>query len=464
MMNFRRRDKKQETPPTRDHGEKLRPRRRDLAGLTVKAVLLLFVYWVVIIHHFERVRVRSAINACQWGNWEHWEGEKKSVTPHRIALIADPQLVDDHTYPKLPRIADYILRRLSDNYLYINHKYMQAYLDPDTTIFMGDLFDGGREWEDDVWMEELNRFNTIFPHKANRRSFRSLPGNHDIGFQNISYHNVKRFSAFFGEPNDFFELGNHTFIQLDTISYSHEDPVINQESRNFFQSLNSRISPEMPRILLTHVPLYRDPNVEKCGPGRESKRPFPLQRGVQYQTVIDYAYTEPFLTQLKPTIVFSGDDHDYCDVTHVDYKDNKKKLAREISCKTASMTNGIKYPAIHLLSLNNPYDPTPKSTLDGDKTYETYMCYLPSPYLGVKLYALSWLLSLGLILACTVYPEWVEQVIDRLRAQMLPHFRLSAVVLPDHVPDLNKRIGEFMIYSSSLFGCILFVWSIYNRM
>lgn len=472
-MNFRRRDKKPDGPPppldsppsTSD--TKLRPKRKSVSSGSVwKLLVALLTVWLLLIHYFERIRVKHAINACQWDKWENWTGDKASVKPHRIVLLADPQLVDDHTYPKLPRLIERILRRMSDNYLYINHKYMQAYLDPDSTIFVGDLFDGGRDWDDETWDAEFERFNAIFPRKPNRRTFRSLPGNHDIGFQNISHHNLLRFSAFFGEPNEAFELGNHTFVQLDTISLSHEDPEIYYESRKFLDSVSTLINPMMPRILLTHVPLYRDPLVEVCAANRESKKPFPLQRGVQYQTVIEYHISKEVLDIVNPTIVFSGDDHDVCDTVHVDYLDNSKQLAREISCKTPSMTNGIRYPAYHLLSLNNPYDPKPKSKLldhNEEKTYETMMCYLPNPYRGVKVYAFCLLVLFAILTACIVYPEQVDDLIGHTQPQILPQ-SFQTFVNHDQDHDIKLRYIKCGIHCGILLFGILTLLSLYNRM
>lgn len=417
----------------------------------------LLLLWLVVIHYFERVRVKSAMDACQWENWENWPAERSHIIPHRIVLIADPQLVDDHTYPTIPRLLNYVLRKMSDNYLYINHKYMQAYLDPDSTIFVGDLFDGGREWDDEAWIEEYKRFNRIFPQKSNRRSYRSLPGNHDIGFQNITSHVQLRFTAFFGEPNDYFELGNHTFIQLDTILLSHEDPEINQAAKSFLETIELKIKPEAPRIVLTHVPLYRDPKVELCGPERESKRPFPLQRGHQYQTVIDFKFAEPILKNLRPKLVLSGDDHDYCDTVHLDYLDNSRSLAREISCKTASMTNGIKYPAYQLLSLNNPDDPR-LSSLDL-KTYETKMCYLPNPYQGVKVYSFLLLVSFTLFYLCITYPETVQSNVKG-QPQNLPQSSLASIKHANHSVR-RKTVATSCIL---LLVYVLALLQLYNRM
>ncbi|OBA21636.1 Metallo-dependent phosphatase, partial [Metschnikowia bicuspidata var. bicuspidata NRRL YB-4993] len=347
-----------------------------------RVMLILATYWMLVVHVFERVRVRTAMDTCQWEKWENWTGDQALVAPHRVAFLADPQLVDDHTYPKMPRVLNYLVRKMSDNYHYLNYKYLQEILDPHTTVFIGDLFDGGRDWQDGPWLEEFHRFCRIFPEKRGRKSYRGLPGNHDIGFQNVSPDVAQRFASYFGEPNDVYILGNHTFIQLDTISLSHEDPRVHTAPRQFLEHAKTLLDPSFPRVVLTHVPLYRDPHVETCAPGRESKNPFPLMRGVEYQTAIEYPFSEDILRNLKPVLVFSGDDHDYCDMTHLDYADNTKRLAREISCKTNSMTNGIKRPAVQLLSLNNPQDGIGNT----EKTYETTMCYLPSPYLGVKVY------------------------------------------------------------------------------
>lgn len=436
-MNYRGREKIPEDLVPEELAAKTKPRRLNVTTL----VLTLLAIWLALVHYMERVRMKGALGACQWELWENFPAETAHVEPHRVAIIADPQLVDDHTYPKLPRWANYLLRRLSDNYLYTNYQYLQEHLYPNTTIFIGDLFDGGRDWEDEGWIDEYKRFCTIFPEFPGRKSYRGLPGNHDIGFQNISVANAKRFAEYFGKPNNVYVLGNHTFIQMDTISLLHEDPEVNQAVRAFYTEIQRTMDAELPRILLTHVPLYRDPKVEVCGPGRESKRPFPLQRGDQYQTVIDYVFTDSILKTFRPVLVLSGDDHDYCDTTHVDYSDNTKKLAREISCKTISMTNGIKNPAVQLLSLKR----TEGSPL---KTYETEMCYLAAPYLGVKTYGVFLLVSLATLWIPIFRPEF-----------MISRLGLSFGV---YSPELRMRV--FSLYSGILLVAILFLLNAYNKM
>jgi len=83
-----------------------------------KMIVVSFITWFMLIHYFERTNTRSVINSCHWGSWETWE---KDAQPHRVALVADPQIVDDHSYARRPRLLDYLLKKVTDNYLYRNH-------------------------------------------------------------------------------------------------------------------------------------------------------------------------------------------------------------------------------------------------------------------------------------------------------------------------------------------------------
>ena len=240
---------------------------------------------------------------------------------------------------------------------------MQKSLGPDSVLFLGDLFDGGREWatgstsspeerykkyQDSFWKEEYKRFSNVFSsqfHEGDalsenplgRRMIASLPGNHDLGFgSGIQVPVRERFQAFFGKGNRVDVLGNHTFVQVDTVSLSamdQPDPETGStgagsgngaqpneqiwkeaeefldgmqlhrakaESRELhtlrnknkrdgndgykFQhaamavdqpSIENRPNPQpvgLPTILLTHVPLYRKP-ATPCGPHREHYPP-----------------------------------------------------------------------------------------------------------------------------------------------------------------------------------------------
>ncbi|KAI4168449.1 MAG: hypothetical protein LQ343_006400 [Gyalolechia ehrenbergii] len=177
-----------------------------------------------------------------------------------MVLIADPQLVDPHTYPGRPWPLSAITRYHTDYYMRKSFTLVQNHLDPTTVFFLGDLFDGGREWMpsgtassdprwrqygEDFWFTEYIRFGNIFFNEWLRRGFEGqhadihrkvlagLPGNHDLGLGNgIRIPVRKRFNAFLGEGNHIDVVGNHTFVSLDTVSLSakgQSDPATGRQ-------------------------------------------------------------------------------------------------------------------------------------------------------------------------------------------------------------------------------------------
>ncbi|KAK6455323.1 Metallo-dependent phosphatase-like protein [Scheffersomyces xylosifermentans] len=381
-----------------------------------RIILVFFLIWVITIHYFERIYARNVVASCNWSNWEDWP---ENASPHRIALVADPQIVDAYSYPGRPAIIDFLVQKVTDNYLRRNHKFMHSELDPDTTIFLGDLFDGGREWDDNnVWFKEYKRYNTVFPKKVNRRTISSIPGNHDIGYELVKPEIKDRFAEFFGELNEYIELGNHSFVLLDVISLSHPDKAIHTEARNFLSTINDKLNSQFPRILLQHVPMYRFPDTQTCGPLREKGGKFPIQKGKQYQTVLEHAITHEILGIIGPEIIFAGDDHDYCEIQQPYKFQGKDKVAKEIAVKSAAMSSGIKYPAIQLLSLHNPYNllddlkgTTPK------ETFKTEMCYMPNPLHPFRAYGVVLLASIASLVLKYIYPAQYNSILAYILAK-----------------------------------------------
>lgn len=237
----------------------------------------------------------------------------------------------------------------TDKYLKRSYRLLQRNLNPDTVFFLGDLFDGGREWKTDArgfevsekrwkgygesfWLNEYNRFGNIFfspdqvsgglPVTKAKKTIASLPGNHDLGFGKGIQRPVRdRFRAYFGESDRVDVVGNHTFVSLDTVSLSamgqpdagqslwngtmqfldqaqelkskavklalnmHEDAtglvkhaheVSRLEDVDAKQAkkkkIKQEVKAELPTVVLTHVPLYREPGTP-CGPLREKYPP-----------------------------------------------------------------------------------------------------------------------------------------------------------------------------------------------
>lgn len=205
----------------------------------------LTVLWFLLLYWGERSIFRNSVDSCEWSNWENWASD---ASPHRLIFIADPQLVDPHTYPGRPWPLSTLTVRHTDIYLRRSYSRIQKVLYPDTIFFLGDLFDGGREWStrsttspeaqwrkygDSFWLREYDRFGRIFfnhwgdggmtprPGQPGRKIISSLPGNHDLGFGTGIQASVrKRFNAYFGDGNRIDVIGNHTFVSVDTVSLS----------------------------------------------------------------------------------------------------------------------------------------------------------------------------------------------------------------------------------------------------
>ncbi|KGO66505.1 hypothetical protein PITC_012230 [Penicillium italicum] len=484
-------------------------RNRESEGIkttTVKIVKRIFtipnaiiLLWVFSIRWGERTVFQDSINQCLWDSWEEWP---QGATPHHIAFIADPQLVDPHTYPGRPWPVSSLTVKYTDQYMRRSFSLIQDHLGPDSVLFLGDLFDGGREWatatssspeprwkkyKDSFWKKEYGRFIKIFldPWEKSvkppidsrgRRMIASLPGNHDLGFGNGIQEPVRnRFESFFGNPNRVDVIGNHTFVSVDTPSLSAMDqpdpltgssPTASDENRPtrpiwkdaddfldkmaihkakaetdelrmlqnqteghhmFDHRIVDAVEPVIhqkpqpvgvgfPTIILTHVPLYRKP-ATPCGPLRERYPPSSLDEelaedepnsltiagGYQYQNVLTQTISTELVSKAGPNVVqvYSGDDHDYCEVFHREFNGSPN----EITVKSVSWAMGVRRPGFVLTSLWNPIDPkTGKAIRDGSPpTIQNHLCILPDQ-LGIFLYYLTILgLSVSILLLRSIY-------------------------------------------------------------
>ncbi|KAG6368702.1 hypothetical protein INS49_002915 [Diaporthe citri] len=185
------------------------------------------------------------------------------ATPHHLIFVADPQLIDPHSYPGRPWPISSLTVTVTDNYMRRSYRQLQEQLHPDTVFFLGDLFDGGREWRtfhgdsqdpswnhrpkgevgyakkwkkkygEDFWLKEYARFIGLFVNpwdlggkeagrgQRGRRLIASLPGNHDLGFgSEVKVPVRNRFEAYFGDVNRVDVIANHTFVSIDAVSLS----------------------------------------------------------------------------------------------------------------------------------------------------------------------------------------------------------------------------------------------------
>ncbi|WPK27322.1 hypothetical protein PUMCH_004703 [Australozyma saopauloensis] len=380
-------------------------------------VVFLSAIWLLLFLFYEHIIPYTAARRCLWG---HVANQKN------ILFVADPQLIDSHTYPGRNSALLSLSQHTVDVYLKQNYKALVKHLKPDYIFFLGDYLDNGRLCADDYYEGEFKRFERIFnqfpQYVRGKNWFTSIPGNHDVGFGNgVKAALQTRFASHFGHPNSIELINGVDFILLDTPSLSSEDPTVRQNAANFLHTLSK---PTKPRVLLSHIPLYRDTTLQPCGPFRE-RNPFLQIAGHQYQLAVSPELLKELLLRIQPQLLFAGDDHDYCDITH-------DSGAREFTVKSISMAMGIKYPAVQLLSFAG----------EGQSlNYDTRMCYLPQPYLDVVAYALMAVVSTVIILVWNI-----KQRSSRYNYSMLPVWSLERTSsdLTEDQEGISQKVYEFM--------------------
>ena len=178
----------------------------------------------------------------------------------------------------------------------------------------------------------------------------------------------------------------------------------------------TNLSASMPTILLTHVPLFRNEGTP-CGPWREHWPPsrtstgtdlvqsdnanaISIRGGYQYQNVLHPQITKELIEKVgNVEHVFSGDDHDYCEVVHQGFT-SRGGGVREITVKSLSWAMGVRRPGFLMVSLWNPVDEhgqpidTPAPGLEASSgTLQSNLCLLPDQ--------LSIFIRYGILLAIT---------------------------------------------------------------
>uniref|UniRef100_A0A0W0FH69 UTP--glucose-1-phosphate uridylyltransferase n=1 Tax=Moniliophthora roreri TaxID=221103 RepID=A0A0W0FH69_MONRR len=234
--------------------------------------------WVLVIVWYELVVFHKASSACSWPDASF----PKKSRPTHVLLVADPQIIDQRSYPDRNFILNWLTRFIVDLNL---RKNWRAALrsQPDAVFFLGDMMDGGRVDMSDSEYEVLyRRFLGIF--KLDEKIPRyCIPGNHDtgLGVQDWFSPDARvRYEKHFGPLNRQVTVGNHTFVLLDAPGLVEEDYRRHGSGKPYsdwvpvrggtidFVKSFAQEEHEEPVILLTHIPLSR-PEGSNCGPLRE---------------------------------------------------------------------------------------------------------------------------------------------------------------------------------------------------
>ncbi|KAJ4477033.1 Metallo-dependent phosphatase-like protein [Lentinula edodes] len=371
------------------------------------------LFWISLIFWYDYGIFRYRSGKCGWPLID------SDQRPEHVLLVADPQIIDHRSYPGRPALLTYISQ-------IINWRAALRSA-PDVVFFLGDYMDSGRVvMSDSEYERYTQRFMNIFTMDSRIPRY-FIPGNHDIGLGPstlFSPHARTRYTSHFGPLNSQISIANHTFVLIDAPGLVEEDykrhglgksydkwKALAGGTIDFVKSFAAKghtrfsvcnvfpTTSELfadntePTILFSHIPLSR-PEGSNCGPVRERGT---IRRGVGlgYQNTLGKDSTKFLLEHLKPALIFSGDDHDYCEYTHT-LGSYTGTSVREVTVKSLSMAMGVKKPGYQMLSIVPPGGLT--------STISDAPCLMPDQ-LGIYLdvYIPLALASLALILiACIV--------------------------------------------------------------
>lgn len=319
---------------------------------------------------------------CSWPQLQEDLSSSPSIdrTEVKVAVVADPQLMDRTSLSLAPKsLALETAKFYTD--LYMRRSFRSSILPfkPNLVIFLGDHFDGGPYLADQEWQESYNRFKHIFGLEAHGRYsdilVYYLSGNHDIGYSNVHTQHpevIERYEKEFGGRNYRFSAGKLDFIVVD--AQTLDGPKQGKETFLSWQFIKniSQADTTTPRVLLTHIPLYR-PDDSHCGPHRSSSiinqrvSYAAPDQGITYQNYLSKDTSDSLLHFIKPTLVLSGHDHDQCTVTHsTDFGS-----VVEHTLGTISWQQGNLHPSFMLLTA------TDSNATGSTNPVSTNLCFLP---------------------------------------------------------------------------------------
>lgn len=348
---------------------------------------LLRFFWVVLVIWCEFGVFFYSLSDCKWPDKELREAGS-TEKPTRVLLISDPQLPN----PRRSGISWFGYGASSTRYLRKGWSVVTR-LHPHAVVWLGDVLASGRYvTSEDEYENYVNEFKGIFAMDKSVPNY-FVPGNGDVGLGESSAFSKnarKYFTEYFGPVNQEVDLAGHRLIFIDAPGLVDEDyrrhgmgkqyetwtPAVGGPIE-FIASVAIKAS-SSPIILFSHIPLSR-PASTSCGPLRE-KGSIRASAGYGYQNMLGKETTRFVLHMLRPAAVFSGDNRDYCNMTHhlpaADPNILAKTSVREVTVKSFSPSKHIRRPGFQLLSLIPP----DSAVSPHGSTFADAACLLPDTF------------------------------------------------------------------------------------
>uniref|UniRef100_A0A6G1S9G9 Metallophosphoesterase 1 n=1 Tax=Aceria tosichella TaxID=561515 RepID=A0A6G1S9G9_9ACAR len=241
---------------------------------------------------------------------------------------------------------------------------------PDTIIFLGDLFDEASFSRDEAFQKACNDFDRIFNFDHDKQEFIVIPGNHDVGFhdqmKNVPYL-LQRFSRTFMSTESI-EL-SHTpktqqlnLILTNSMSFYNDSCLYCSQSKGELRQLELYLKQQYDQdpdrytspILLGHIPLYRQNDFNCSYPSRIRDK---VSKGnIEGEDVLHEIASRSLLTKLKPRISISGHTHMLCHTDHqIETDDARNEAFYEITISSYNHKYAELKPGFLLMTANSTH-------------------------------------------------------------------------------------------------------------
>lgn len=300
-------------------------------------------------------------------------------SPHRLLVISDVHILGEKRRTSIDRW-------WTDRQIGKSFASAKFWVNPHNIAVLGDHLDEGYvHTTQQLWNKYVARFRGALPAD---NLLMGIMGNHDAHSANlITPPMLSRFEKSFGSTNEVQIAGPLELVTLNGIgleacyNLQRKHKVICEKLEATLNSLRFKEQQSPPydllaRILLLHVPLYRE-NDADCGPTRvrESAHvtyvgPFDnLEAG---KDVLSKSTTEYLLSTVKPLLVLSGHTHAQC--------------ARRVDKETFEVT-------LPTFSWRMRPDPGFAIIVVEDEKLKVSICKIPHEYRTITGYILAGLLS-----------------------------------------------------------------------
>lgn len=370
-----------EEPKKRSPRSRRRRRRRRGSGGNGSGVLVpvaLGVAVAALVFWREIISYDAATRTCSFPR-----PTSATASVLRMAVLADARVVDAgptrHLTGALAEFrGDLHLRKL--------YRRLHAEHGPDAVVFLGDLLDVGRRTADDAdprspaWSRLVARWQATFADSsaaASRRPGKDFVlvaacGERDVGSTAADVpRRAARFAESFGELHAVSRAKDFDLVRICAPAIVHGDPKQRSLAAKVLAGLNKSLAAALatkkpalkPRILLTHVPLWKSE-----------------LSGCPVSSLLNASLSSDLLARVSPVAVFSSGGSRACVSQHLSGKVTEHSIAK-VSISGAGYSSSYALVTLQL-------DPETKAT-----SVEVSTCSMPSHVLTIGLYGVAGFLA-----------------------------------------------------------------------